>query len=325
LNLLNGKTRTLKGIEMKRKWWKEKIVYQIYPRSFFDSNNDGIGDLKGIIEKLNYLKDLGVDIIWLNPIYKSSNEDNGYDISDYRDIMNEFGTMEDFDSLLAGIHRREMKLIMDLVVNHTSNEHLWFSESRKDKNNPKRDYYIWKKGKKRNPPNNWESIFGGSVWEYCADTDEYYMHVFTKKQPDLNWDNPNVRNEIYDIIDWWLDKGIDGFRIYAINIISKNKKFPDDRSEYSIRGARYYINGKKVHKYIREMTKKTFSGHDILTVGECMGTTARKSLKYTMEHRRELNMVFPFEHVIMDYGIKGKFDVANFRIKEFKKIIEDWQ
>ncbi|MED4987423.1 alpha-amylase family glycosyl hydrolase, partial [Geobacillus stearothermophilus] len=212
---------------MEKKWWKEAVVYQIYPRSFYDSNGDGIGDIRGIIVKLDYLKELGVDVVWLSPVYKSPNDDNGYDISDYREIMDEFGTMEDWEEMLEEMHKRGIKLVMDLVVNHTSDEHPWFIESRKSKDNPYRDYYIWRPGKDGKEPNNWESIFSGSAWEYDDTTEEYYLHLFSKKQPDLNWENPKVRREVYDIMKFWLDKGVDGFRMDVINMISKVPELPD--------------------------------------------------------------------------------------------------
>ena len=214
---------------VERAWWKESVVYQIYPRSFNDSNNDGIGDINGITEKLGYLQDLGVDVIWLSPIYKSPNSDNGYDISDYQAIMNEFGTMEDFDKMLKKAHEFNIKIVMDLVVNHTSDEHYWFTESKKSKENPYRDYYIWRDGKNGKEPNNWGSCFSGSAWEYDKETEMYYLHLFSKKQPDLNWDNPKVRKEVFDMMKWWLDKGVDGFRMDVISLISKKPNLPDGK------------------------------------------------------------------------------------------------
>ncbi|RQD71387.1 MAG: glucohydrolase, partial [Halanaerobium sp. MSAO_Bac5] len=233
---------------MEKQWWKEAVVYQIYPRSFNDSNGDGIGDLRGIIEKIDYLEQLGVDAVWLNPIYKSPNDDNGYDISDYRAIMDEFGTMEDLEELMSLLKARDMKIIMDLVINHTSDEHYWFKESAKSKDNPYSDYYVWKDGKNASPPNNWKSFFGGSVWEYDKKTDQYYLHLFSKKQPDLNWENKKVREELYEMINWWLEKGIDGFRLDVINLISKNQDFPDGK-EGGLCGHEHFANGPRVHEF----------------------------------------------------------------------------
>ena len=268
---------------MNKAWWKESVVYQIYPRSFKDSNGDGIGDLRGIIQKLDYLKKLGVDVLWLCPIYSSPNDDNGYDISNYREIMKEFGTMEDFDLLLYEIHKRGLKLIMDLVVNHTSDEHKWFVESKKSKDNKYRDFYIWRDGKGNLPPNNWGSAFGGSAWEYSPETDMYYLHLFSKKQPDLNWTNKNVRKEIYDMIKWWLDKGIDGFRMDVINMISKDMTFPDgDKGPNDLYGnfAPYTTNRPKVHEYLKEMNREVLSKYDLITVGETPGASPEDAVKF---------------------------------------------
>lgn len=311
-----------------KKWWKEAVVYQIYPRSFFDSNNDGIGDLKGITAKLDYLKELGVDVIWLSPVYESPNDDNGYDISDYKKIMDEFGTMEDWDEMLDEIHKRDMKLIMDLVVNHTSDEHAWFIESRKSKDNPYRDYYIWRPGKNGKEPNNWESNFSGSTWEYDENTDEYYLHLFSKKQPDLNWENPKMRKDIYEMMKWWLDKGIDGFRMDVINFISKDQRFPDAEpipGKKYVPGGRYYMNGPRVHEYLQEMNKEVLSHYDIMTVGEMPGVTTEEAKLYTDENRNELNMVFHFEHMDVDSGPLGKFDVKPWSLVELKAILSKWQ
>ena len=255
---------------MKKTWWKESVIYQIYPRSFMDSNADGIGDIKGITSKLDYLKYLGIDVIWLSPVYQSPNDDNGYDISDYQSIMNEFGTMEDFDEMLKEAHARNIRIVMDLVVNHTSDEHKWFIESRKSKESKYRDYYIWREGKSLDiPPNNWGSCFGGSAWEYDKDTEMYYLHLFSKKQPDLNWDNPNVRKEVFDMMTWWCDKGIDGFRMDVISMISKTKEMPDG-DIHGLYGdfAPYCVHGPNVHKYLKEMNEQVLSKYDIMTVGE---------------------------------------------------------
>lgn len=287
---------------MEKKWWKESVVYQIYPRSFKDSNGDGIGDINGITSKLDYLKELGIDVIWLSPVYKSPNDDNGYDISDYRDIMDEFGTMEDFDKLLNEAHKRNIKILMDLVVNHTSDEHKWFVESRKSRDNKYRDYYIWREGKDGKEPNNWGSIFGGSAWQYDENTNMYYLHLFSKKQPDLNWENETVRNEIYDMMKWWLDKGIDGFRMDVISMISKDQKFPDGKNGDF---GPYSIHGPRVHEFLKEMNKEVLSKYDIMTVGETAGVTIDEAKKYAGFDSNELNMVFQFEHMDLDKDRKS--------------------
>ncbi|MDI3548503.1 MAG: oligo,6-glucosidase [Halanaerobiales bacterium] len=311
---------------MERKWWKEGVVYQIYPRSFYDSNGDGIGDLQGIIRKLDYLKKLGVNIIWLSPVYSSPNDDNGYDISNYRQIMAEFGTMQDMERLIAEMHKRGMKIIMDLVVNHTSDEHPWFIESRSSRDNPYRDYYIWRKGKDDQPPNNWGSRFGGSAWEYDQTTGEYYLHLFSRKQPDLNWENPRVREEVYDMMRWWLDKGIDGFRMDVINMISKVKGLPDGRikkgEKYS-KDDSYYINGPRVHEYLQEMNKRVLSHYDIMTVGETPGVTPEIARKYVDFDRNELNMLFHFELMEIDRQ-STKWKPRKWRLTELKEIFTKW-
>ncbi|WP_261130754.1 alpha-glucosidase [Bacillus sp. Marseille-Q3570] len=313
---------------MNRTWWKESVIYQIYPRSFNDSDNDGIGDIPGIIEKLDYLQELGIDVIWLSPVYQSPNDDNGYDISDYQAIMDEFGTMEDWDLLLEEIHRRDMKLIMDLVINHTSDEHVWFMESRKSHDNPYRDYYIWRDGKDGKEPNNWESIFSGSAWQYNERTNDYYLHLFSKKQPDLNWENPKLRKDIYEMIRWWLDKGIDGFRMDVINFISKDQAYPDgdvvDGKPYAS-GAKYFMNGPNIHDYLNEMNREVLSDYDIMTVGEMPGVSPEEAKLYTGEDRNELNMVFHFEHMDLDSGPDGKWDVKPWSLVEMKKIFNKWQ
>jgi oligo-1,6-glucosidase len=311
---------------MQRKWWKESVVYQIYPRSFMDSNGDGIGDLKGITSKLDYLKKLGVDVIWLSPVYKSPNDDNGYDISDYQAIMTEFGTMDDWDELLAGLHSRGMKLMMDLVVNHSSDEHHWFIESRKSKDNPYRDYYIWRPGNDGQEPNNWTSVFSGSAWEYDKETDEYFLHLFSKKQPDLNWENEKLRKEIYDMMKWWLDKGIDGFRMDVINLISKAEGLPSvpggKRYEW---GGDYFMNGPKVHEYIQEMNREVLSKYDIITVGETPGASTEDAAQYANEDGTELNMIFTFEHMDLDSGPGGKWDVKPWKLTDLKEVMSKWQ
>ncbi|MEW6229667.1 MAG: alpha-glucosidase, partial [Bacillota bacterium] len=273
---------------MNRKGWKESVVYQIYPRSFYDSNGDGIGDLHGIIQKLDYLQELGVDIVWLSPVYKSPNDDNGYDISDYRDIMDEFGTMKDMEELISETHARGMKLIMDLVVNHTSDEHPWFVEARSSKDTHYRDYYIWRKGSGDGPPNNWGSHFGGSAWKYDEATGEYYLHLFSEKQPDLNWENPRVRAEVYDMMKWWFDKGIDGFRMDCINMLSKVQDLPDGEIRKGKKygdGRPYYLNGPRIHEYLQEMNEKVLSRYDVMTVGETPGVTPEIAVKYVNEDR----------------------------------------
>lgn len=310
---------------IKRIWWKEQVIYQIYPKSFKDSNGDGIGDLPGIISKLDYLQNLGIDIIWLSPIYASPNDDNGYDISDYRAIHSDYGTMEDFDILLAGLHDRGMKLIMDLVVNHTSDEHKWFEESKKSKDNQYRDYYFWKKGINGGPPNNWKSFFGGSAWKYDATTDEYFLHLFTEKQADLNWENPVVRENICDILRFWLDKGIDGFRMDVIPLISKRLDFANTDLKYlNDVIAQVYSNGPKVHEYINEMYEKVLKDYDIMTVGEGPGISKDVGIKYVGEDRRELNMIFHLDHMFLGHGPKGKFDPVKYDWTDIKRIFKDW-
>ncbi|MHB1403966.1 MAG: glycoside hydrolase family 13 protein [Desulfitobacteriaceae bacterium] len=312
----------------KKKWWKESVVYQIYPRSFKDSNGDGTGDLKGIISKLDYLQYLGVNVLWLCPIYCSPNVDNGYDISDYRGIMDEMGTMADWEELRDGLHSRGMKLVMDLVVNHTSDQHLWFLESRSGKDNPYRNYYIWRPGKDGKEPNNWSSEFGGSAWEYDALTGEYYLHVFSKNQPDLNWENKRVRYEIYEMMKWWLDQGVDGFRMDVINMIAKDPKLPDAPTKGSSSyqwGGQFFINGPRLEYYLREMHTKVLSKYDMMTVGETRWVDADKARIFVDEYRHELNMLFQFELLELDYGPSGKWEKKAWELADFKRIISDWQ
>ena len=313
---------------MDKKWWKESVVYQIYPRSFCDSNGDGIGDLRGIISKLDYLESLGVDVLWLCPIYKSPNDDNGYDISDYRDIMDEFGTLADFDELLEKAHEHHLKIMLDLVVNHTSDEHKWFIESRSSKDNPYRDYYIWQEGKNGNPPNNWDSNFSGSAWKYDSRTDMYYLHLFSEKQPDLNWRNTKVRAEVYDLMKWWLDKGIDGFRMDVINMISKVEGYPDGEpipgSKYGNR-LPYVMNGPHVHEYLQEMNREVLSKYDVITVGEAPCTSVEDAIKYTGFDRQELNMVFTFEHMDVDSDNGLKWTDKKPDLVELKRVFSKWQ
>ncbi|MEH7120618.1 alpha-glucosidase [Neobacillus vireti] len=315
---------------MKKKWWKESVVYQIYPLSFKDSNGDGIGDLQGIISKLDYLKDLGIDVIWICPIYQSPNHDNGYDISDYRAIMKQFGTMEDFDELLAQAHERGLKIIMDLVVNHTSDEHPWFIESRSSLDNPKRDYYIWRKGKNGGPPNNWESYFSGSVWEYDETTEEYYLHLYTKNQPDLNWENEDVIRDVEEMVRWWLDKGVDGFRMDAIAHIVKAENLPDAPNPNNLPYVRAYTlfsNLEKVHTLLRDLNDKVLYMYDIMTVGETSGLGPEQALEYIGNERHELNMVFQFEHMQLDSatGGTGKWELTPWNLLDLKNIMSKWQ
>lgn len=280
-----------------KKWWKEQVVYQIYPRSFKDSNGDGIGDLKGITLKLDYLKKLGVDIIWLSPHFDSPNADNGYDIRDYRKVMNEFGTMSDFDEMLAGLKKRGMKLIIDLVVNHSSDEHQWFQESKSSKDNPYRNYYIWKQGKDGKEPNNWPSFFGGSAWEKAGPDGEYYLHYFAKKQPDLNWENPKLREEVYSIMKFWLDKGVDGFRMDVIPLISKNQNFPDMSADELKHPETVYASGPRLHEFLKEMNNEVLSKYDVMTVGEAFGISPESSYRLTDERSDEINLSFLFDVV----------------------------
>ncbi len=303
-------------------WWKEAVVYQIYPRSFQDSNGDGIGDLKGITSRLDYLKELGIDVIWLSPVYQSPNDDNGYDISDYQEIMTEFGTMADFDEMLAAAHERGIRIVMDLVVNHTSDEHRWFIESRKGKDNPYSDYYIW-----RDQPNNWGSCFSGSAWQYDEERGQYYLHLFSKKQPDLNWDNAKVREEVFSMMDWWCQKGIDGFRMDVISMISKAPGLPDgaagEGTLYADPGAAAN-HGPKVHRYLREMNEKVLSRYSLLTVGETPSVTVEEAARYTGPEEHELNMVFQFEHV--DLGNEGtKWNTNRVKLTDLKRVFDKWQ
>ena len=313
---------------MEKRWWKESVVYQIYPRSFCDSNGDGIGDLNGITGKLDYLKELGIDVIWLSPVYKSPNDDNGYDISDYQAIMDEFGTMEDFDRMLATAHEKGIKIMMDLVVNHTSDEHKWFIESRKSTDNPYRDYYIWRPAKEDGSlPNNWGSCFSGPAWEYDKTTDMYFLHLFSKKQPDLNWDNPAVRRDVFDMMNWWLKKGVDGFRMDVISLISKEPGLPD--KEPGINGYATFnvsANGPHVHEYLQEMRQKALNNADTITVGECSGVTLEEAKKYARSDEKELNMVFQFEHMDVDSDEKaGKWTTRKMDLRDLKEILTRWQ
>ncbi|MDK2563420.1 alpha-glucosidase [Romboutsia sedimentorum] len=309
---------------MKKKWWKEAVAYQIYPRSFMDNNNDGIGDLKGIISKLDYLKNLGIDVIWICPMYKSPNDDNGYDISDYKDIMNDFGNMDDFNTLLNEVHKRKMRLIIDLVVNHTSDEHPWFIESKSSKDSLKRDWYIWRDGKDNKEPNNWESIFKGSAWEYDENTKQYFLHLFSKKQPDLNWKNEAMRNEIYNMMNWWLEKGIDGFRVDAISHINKedgllNMENPDDLKY--VPSFDKHMNVEGIHEYLKEMKENTFDKYDIMTVGEANGVKADEADLWVGEENGKFDMLFQFEHLDLWNCDNGK----SFSVPKLKEVWNKWQ
>ena len=316
---------------MKKAWWKESVVYQIYPRSFCDSNGDGVGDLRGIIRKLDHLQQLGIDVVWLSPVYKSPNDDNGYDISDYQEIMDEFGTLADWEELLAEMHQRGIKLIMDLVVNHTSDEHPWFVKARKSKDNPYRDYYIWRPGKDGREPNNWAAFFGGSAWQLDEATGEYYLHLFSKKQPDLNWENPKVRAEVYKMMQWWLEKGIDGFRMDVINMISKVPGLPDaavttaDRYQF---GGEHFINGPRLLEFLAEMKQTVLSRYDILTVGETPLVDTQDALAITDETTGALNMLFQFEHMDLDAehgGASSRRSVKPLPLLELKEVMSRWQ
>ena len=316
---------------MTQRWWKRSVVYQIYPRSFCDSDGDGIGDLQGIVSKLDYLRELGVDVVWLSPVYKSPNDDNGYDISDYQDIMDEFGTLADWEELLAQMHARGIRMVMDLVVNHTSDEHAWFVESRKSRDNPYRDYYIWRPGKDGAEPNNWESCFSGSAWQYDDATGEYYLHLFSRKQPDLNWENPRLRREIYDMMLWWLDKGIDGFRMDVITFISKVPGLPDApvtaNGPYQW-GGQYFVQGPRLMEFLAEMKREVLSRRDIITVGEAPMATPEHAIDLTHAETGPLNMLFQFEHMDLDRepgSLTGKWGLKPMELLDLKRVMGRWQ
>ncbi len=311
---------------VKTRWYKDAVIYQIYPRSFCDSNGDGVGDIRGIISKLDYIASLGVNAVWLSPCYKSPNDDNGYDISDYRDIMDEFGTLDDWKEMVDGMHQRGIKLVMDLVVNHSSDEHFWFKEAKKGKDNPYRDYYIWKKGRGKDgkkPPNNWTSRFGGTAWEYDEASGEHYLHLFSKKQPDLNWDNPKVRKEVQDIVKYWLDLGCDGFRCDVITYISKVPGLPSGKFGIGIAGDEMFTHGPNIHQYLHELNKEVLSKYDCMTVGEAAGVTIEQGLMYTAEDREELDTVFTFEHVESDTIMN--LLPRKFNLRRVKNIFARWQ
>ncbi|KYD09156.1 alpha,alpha-phosphotrehalase [Heyndrickxia sporothermodurans] len=308
---------------MKQPWWKKATVYQIYPKSFYDTTGNGVGDLQGIIKKLDYLKELGIDVIWLTPIYSSPQNDNGYDISDYYEIHEPYGTMEDFESLLEEAHSREIKVIMDIVVNHTSTEHKWFKEACSAKDNPYRDFYIWKDA---NPdgsePNNWESKFGGSAWKLDEKTGQYYLHLFDVTQADLNWENEKVRREVYKMMNYWFEKGVDGFRLDVINLISKNQDFPNDSIGD---GRKFYTDGPRVHEFLYEANREVFAKHDTMTVGEMSSTTIDHCINYSNPERNELSMTFNFHHLKVDYANGDKWTVADFDFIKLKQILSEWQ
>ena len=308
-------------------WWKKSVVYQIYPKSFNDTTGNGVGDIQGIIEKLDYLKDLGVDVIWLTPIYKSPQRDNGYDISDYFSIHEEYGTMDDFDQLLQESHSRDIKIIMDIVVNHTSTEHEWFQQAKESKENPYRNYYIWKDSKHDgSEPTNWESKFGGNAWKYDEKTGQWYLHLFDVTQADLNWENEELREKLYEMMTFWFEKGVDGFRLDVINLISKDQNFPDDDGTVSPGdGRKFYTDGPRVHEFMQEMNKKVFSKYDSMTVGEMSSTTIDHCIKYTRPDRNELSMTFNFHHLKVDYPGGDKWTVANFDFQQLKNILSTWQ
>ena len=311
-------------------WWKSAVVYQIYPRSFADSNGDGIGDLNGIVAHLDYVRALGVDVIWLSPVYRSPQADNGYDISDYQDVDPLFGSLAEFDALLAKVHDLGMKLVMDLVVNHTSDEHAWFVESRSSREDPKRDWYLWRDARDGAEPNNWGALFGGPAWEWDKTTAQYYLHLFDRKQPDLNWENEQVRGAVHDMMRWWLDRGVDGFRMDVINFISKTEGLPDAPAapgQRNVNAFDEFADGPHVHEYLAEMTSAVFGGHegDFITVGEMPGVSTEQARLYTDPTRGELDMIFQFEHMSVDQGVAGKFDYIGLNLVDLKKSLHRWQ
>ena len=314
-----------------KNWWKDSVVYQIYPRSFKDSNGDGFGDLQGVIEKLDYLKELGIDVIWLSPVFDSPQDDNGYDIRDYRSIYGRFGSNEDMEELINKAHDRDIKIVLDLVVNHTSDEHAWFVESRKSKDNEYSDYYIWKDPKEDgSEPNNWGSSFCGSAWEYCEERGQYYLHFYSKKQPDLNWENPQVRQEVYDLMKFWMEKGADGWRMDVIASISKDQNYPDypeeDGRKYYT--GKYHSNGPRLHEFIHEMNREVLSKYDCMTVGEAPGSTPEVARLFTDPAREELNMIFTFEHMNIDRipgSVNRKWALKPFDLRDLKRVMSEWQ
>ncbi|KLV26090.1 alpha,alpha-phosphotrehalase [Niallia circulans] len=312
---------------MKQEWWQKAVVYQIYPKSFQDTTGNGVGDIQGIIKRLDYLKELGVDVLWLTPIYTSPQKDNGYDISDYYSIHHEYGTMEDFDQLLKEAHQKGLKVIMDIVVNHTSTEHEWFKQAASSKDNPYRDFYIWKDGKEDgSEPTNWQSKFGGNAWQYDEKTGQYYLHLFDVTQADLNWENEKLRNEVYKMMQFWFEKGVDGFRLDVINLISKNQDFPDDDGSAAPGdGRKFYTDGPRVHEFIHEMNQEVFSKYDSMTVGEMSSTTLEHCVKYTKPERNELSMTFNFHHLKVDYPDGEKWEIGEMDFQALKQILSKWQ
>lgn len=308
-------------------WWKNSIVYQVYPRSFADGNQDGVGDIPGITERVPYLAELGVDVVWLSPVYRSPMDDNGYDISDYQDIYPEFGTIEDFDRMLYEMHSHGIRLIMDLVVNHSSDEHSWFTMARETRDAPTRDYYIWRDpAADGGPPNNWTSFFGGSAWELDKGTGQYYLHLFSKKQPDFNWENPDLRRRIYEMMRWWLDRGVDGFRMDVINLISKVPGLPSGHvGEGALVGSEHYVNGPRFLEFMDEMHSEVLSHYDTMTVGELIDGTTTRALELTKPENNRLNMIFTFEHVTVDHGPRGKYDVIPFDPARLRSVLYSWQ
>ncbi|WP_174733598.1 alpha,alpha-phosphotrehalase [Mesobacillus harenae] len=311
---------------MQEAWWKKSVVYQIYPKSFNDTSGNGVGDIKGIIEKLDYLKELGVDVIWLTPVYSSPEKDNGYDISDYYSINPEYGNMNDIENLIEESHKREIKLIMDIVVNHTSTEHQWFKDALTSKDSPYRDYYIWKDPEEGREPTNWSSKFGGSAWEYDERSGQYYLHLFDVTQADLNWENQQVRSEVFEVMTYWLNKGVDGFRLDVINLISKDPRFLDDDGKIAPGdGRKFYTDGPRVHEFLHEVNQEVFSKYEMMSVGEMSSTSIDECIKYTKPDRQELDMVFNFHHLKVDYPNGDKWTAADFNFIDLKKILSEWQ
>ncbi|KOO52726.1 alpha,alpha-phosphotrehalase [Priestia koreensis] len=312
---------------MEQPWWKKSTVYQIYPKSFYDTTGNGVGDLQGVIQKLDYLQNLGIEVIWLTPIYQSPQRDNGYDISDYFALHEEYGSMSDFEQLLSESHRRNIKVVMDIVINHTSTEHEWFKQSQSSKDNQYRDFYIWKKSKPDGTePTNWQSKFGGSAWAYDKNTEQYYLHLFDVTQADLNWENEEMRKKIYDMMHYWFKKGVDGFRLDVVNLISKDQKFPDDNGEtLPGDGRKFYTDGPFVHEYIREMNREVFSKYDAMTVGEMSSTTIENCIRYSNPERQELSMTFNFHHLKVDYPNGEKWSLMDFDFLKLKDILSTWQ
>jgi oligo-1,6-glucosidase len=317
--------RGLVTVEASTQWWKRAVVYQVYPRSFCDSDGDGVGDLRGVIAKLDYLKLLGVDVVWLSPVYPSPGDDNGYDISDYCDIAPEFGTLADWDELRDGLHARGMRLVMDLVVNHTSDDHPWFQESRTSVTSPRRDWYIWRRGPDGRPPNNWGSLFSGSAWEYDEKTGEHYLHLFSRRMPDLNWANPHVRAAVHDVMRWWLDRGADGFRMDVINLIAKDPALPSTQPVDAFGFGRFVLDPDRCHAYLREVREQVLAGRDVVTIGETPFSTLEEARRFTDPRRGELDMVIPFDHMGVDHGPGGRYDIRPLSLPDLKRALSRWQ